>query len=90
MRAVTSMEAQSRFGELLDNAQREPVSITRRGREVACLISMADYRDLLARAQTATTTNDYRAAITRFRGSGKGGTTAALLADRKTDRKRDA
>ncbi|MBW8065838.1 MAG: type II toxin-antitoxin system prevent-host-death family antitoxin, partial [Ferrovum sp.] len=42
MRTVTSVEAQNRFGELLDNAQREPVTITRRGRPVAFLLSPAD------------------------------------------------
>ncbi|MDP1704988.1 MAG: type II toxin-antitoxin system prevent-host-death family antitoxin, partial [Sulfurimicrobium sp.] len=31
MRTVSSAEAQNHFGELLDNAQREPISITRRG-----------------------------------------------------------
>ena len=31
MRTMTSVEAQNRFGELIDSAQREPISITRRG-----------------------------------------------------------
>lgn len=38
MRTVTSVEAQNHFGELLDNVQREPISITRRGRPVAFII----------------------------------------------------
>ena len=41
MRTVTSVEAQNRFGELLDNAQREPITITRRGRPVAFVLSPA-------------------------------------------------
>ena len=48
MRTVTSVDAQNRFGELLDNAQREPVTITRRGRPVAFILSPADMKDLLA------------------------------------------
>jgi hypothetical protein len=32
MIVVTSVEAQSCFGELIDRAQREPIEITRRGR----------------------------------------------------------
>lgn len=32
MRTVTSSETQNRFGELIDGVQREPVTITRRGR----------------------------------------------------------
>jgi len=32
MIAITSVEAQSRFGELIDRSQREPIEVTRRGR----------------------------------------------------------
>lgn len=48
MRTVTSAEAQNRFGELLDSAQREPITITRRGRPVAFVLSPEDMKDLLA------------------------------------------
>lgn len=44
---MTSVEAQNRFGELIDRAQREPVTITRRGRPVAFVLSPADLKDLL-------------------------------------------
>lgn len=47
MRSLTSVEAQNRFGELLDAAQREPVSITRRGRPVAFVVSPADMKELI-------------------------------------------
>lgn len=46
MRTVTSVEAQNHFGELLDNAQREPISITRRGRPVAFIVSPQDMEEL--------------------------------------------
>ena len=36
---MTSLEAQNRFGELIDTSQREPVMITRRGRPVSIVIS---------------------------------------------------
>jgi prevent-host-death family protein len=39
MLTLTSVDAQNRFGQLLDTVQREPVSITRRGRAVAFVIS---------------------------------------------------
>jgi antitoxin (DNA-binding transcriptional repressor) of toxin-antitoxin stability system len=39
MLTLTSVEAQNRFGQLLDFAQREPVTITRRGRAVAQLLA---------------------------------------------------
>ena len=39
MITLTSLDAQSRFGELVDTAQREPVLITRRGRPVSVVLS---------------------------------------------------
>lgn len=47
MKTVTSVEAQNRFGELLDSAQREPITITRRGRTVAFMLSPEDMKNLL-------------------------------------------
>ncbi len=46
MIVVTSAEAQNRFGELIDRAQREPVEITRRGRVVAYVVSEHDVKAL--------------------------------------------
>ena len=42
MRAMPSLEAQNRFGEMLDTSQREPVLITRRGRPVSLVLSPAN------------------------------------------------
>ncbi len=46
MKTVSSADAQNHFGELLDNAQREPISITRRGRPVAFIVSQHDMAEL--------------------------------------------
>lgn len=46
MIAMTSVEAQSRFGELIDRAQREPIEITRRGRTIAYVVSEHDLKEL--------------------------------------------
>lgn len=46
MIAVTSVEAQNRFGELIDRSQREPIEITRRGRTVAYVVSAHDLKEL--------------------------------------------
>ncbi len=46
MITVTSMDAQNRFGQLLDTVQREPVTITRHGRTAAFIISPKDMQDL--------------------------------------------
>ena len=46
MIAMTSVEAQSRFGELIDRSQREPVEVTRRGRTVAYVVSEHEMREL--------------------------------------------
>lgn len=47
MITVTSVEAQSRFGELIDRSQREPVEVTRRGRAVAYVVSGQDMQELM-------------------------------------------
>lgn len=47
MIAVTSVEAQSRFGELIDRSQREPIQVTRRGRTVAYVVSEHDMKALV-------------------------------------------
>lgn len=46
MLSVTSVEAQSRFGELIDRSQREPIAVTRRGRTVAYVVSGQDMQAL--------------------------------------------
>jgi prevent-host-death family protein len=57
MRTVTFVEAQNRLGELLDYAQREPVTITRRGHPVAYVLSPADMRVLLDAKQKCEETD---------------------------------
>jgi antitoxin Phd len=47
MRTMTSVEAQNHFGELIDAAQREPITITRRGRAVAIMVSSLDMEELM-------------------------------------------
>jgi prevent-host-death family protein len=51
MITVTSVEAQNRFGELIDRAQREPVEVTRRGRTVAYVVSELDMQELVSLRQ---------------------------------------
>jgi prevent-host-death family protein len=47
MITLSSVEAQNRFGQLLDTVQREPVSITRHGRPTAFIVSPQDMEELL-------------------------------------------
>ncbi|MHB8247601.1 MAG: type II toxin-antitoxin system Phd/YefM family antitoxin [Acidithiobacillus sp.] len=59
---MTSVEAQNHFGSLLDAAQRGPITITRRGRPVAVMLSTEDLKDLLAsRQQSARAVADFEA-----------------------------
>ena len=46
MITVTSVEAQSRFGELIDRSQREPVEVTRHGLTEAFVVSGHDIQIL--------------------------------------------
>jgi prevent-host-death family protein len=43
MKRVTALEAKTRFGEVLEAAQRQPVSITRNGRPSVVMISAESY-----------------------------------------------
>ncbi|TWO71736.1 type II toxin-antitoxin system Phd/YefM family antitoxin [Caenimonas sedimenti] len=47
MITVTSVEAQNSFGKLLDQAQREPVVVTRHGRPAAFIVSPQDMSELM-------------------------------------------
>ncbi len=86
MIAITSVEAQNRFGQLLDAAQREPITITRRGRPVAMLVAMQDYAALQGNVGVAGAAEvAAHKAIAAFRGAGNGGTVAQLLADRRAE-----
>ncbi len=89
MRTLTSADAQNRFGELLDNAQREPIGITRRGRTVAFVLSPQEYEALEGGRSTphsAKLASAARNALAAFRGSGIGGAAARLVADRQSER----
>ena len=46
MRYFSATEAKQGFGEVLDAAQREPVTIRRQKRDVAVVLSMAEYQKL--------------------------------------------
>ena len=43
VKTVAAKEAKQSFGQLLDDAQREPVRIERNGRPVAVVLSTADF-----------------------------------------------
>src|ERR1044071_6092278 len=48
MKTVPATEAKNRLGAILDDAQREPVVIRRQNRDIAVVLSMADYERLRA------------------------------------------
>ena len=88
MITVTSMEAQNRFGQLLDTVQREPVTITRHGRTVALMMTPEVFQ---AQTQAVNPPRDAFVqaglnAIAAFRGAGRQGSVAQLLQDRQDDR----
>ena len=48
MKALTANEAKTHFGEMLLNAQREPVQINKNGKPVAVLVSFDEYESIEA------------------------------------------
>lgn len=49
MKKVAATEAKNRLGAILDDAQREPVIIQRQSRDVAVILSMAEFDRIRAR-----------------------------------------
>ena len=47
MKGSSASEAKNNFGQLIETAMVEPVAIEKRGRQVAVLISIAEYKRLL-------------------------------------------
>ena len=72
MLSLTSADAQNRFGEMVDHAQREPVQLTRRGRPIAYVVSAHDMDGLklesLRREKAAQWFDRYRAEVTALQG----------------------
>ncbi len=89
MRTMSSVEAQNHFGLLLDTAQREPVTITRRGRPVAYLFSPQVYEALVEGKNDSPAQPSIAELLAAFRGSGKGGGAARLVAEREAERQRE-
>lgn len=52
MRTVSSLDAKNRFGQLLDAAQRAPVTVTKKGRPAAVVMSIEDYERMRGVAWT--------------------------------------
>jgi len=48
LKTVPATEAKNRLGAILDDAQREPIVIRRQDRDIAVVLSMADYERLRA------------------------------------------
>jgi prevent-host-death family protein len=46
MKRVAATDAKNRLGAILDEAQREPIVIRRQDRDIAVVLSMADYERL--------------------------------------------
>ncbi len=43
MKSIDEAEAQARFDEILDEAQRQPIVIRREGEDIAAIVSIGDY-----------------------------------------------
>lgn len=48
MRTLSANKARTRFGELLDIAQREPVRVTRRDKMMSVMVSAQDFEAMRA------------------------------------------
>jgi len=85
MITMTSVEAQNRFGHLLDTAQREPVAITRHGRPAAFIVSAQEMEELLhsrrIRSQAVAELEEWSARAKASRSPAQAAAAAALTDD---------
>jgi prevent-host-death family protein len=84
MVTVTSVEAQNRFGKLIDMSQREIVTVTRHGRPAAFIVSPRDMEELMdsrRRRSRAVTEMEAWSADARKGQSPAQATAAAQLTD---------
>lgn len=61
MRTMSANDAKKNFGQLLDTARREPVTVQKHGRPVTVMLSVEDYEDLTG--QRKQWLRDNRAAL---------------------------
>jgi prevent-host-death family protein len=64
MKTITAIDAKNKFGQLIEAAQRQPVTITKKGRASVVVMSVEDYERRRNRAwknlvKTMTETGDY-------------------------------
>lgn len=50
MKTITAIDAKNKFGQLIDAAQRQPVTVTKKGRASVVVMSAADYERRQKRA----------------------------------------
>ena len=51
MKTMSALDAKNRFGQLLDAAQREPITVTKKGRPAAVMLSLEDYERIRGAAR---------------------------------------
>jgi prevent-host-death family protein len=57
VRSMSALQAKNKFGQLIETAQREPVTITKQGRPTVVVMSVEDYerRRAIAKKQLLDT-----------------------------------
>jgi len=72
MKTLAAREAKNSFGVLLDTAQREPVTIQKKGRSVAVILSMDEYERLQALEDAYWVARAKEAELEGYLGAGEG------------------
>ncbi|MBM3344103.1 MAG: type II toxin-antitoxin system Phd/YefM family antitoxin [Betaproteobacteria bacterium] len=90
MKTISARDAKTRFGELLDTMQREPVVVTKNNRPVGIMISIKDASDTLIpelfMEKEEGYDNWFKAKVTKSLKAVKAGTTALTKHDQAMDR----
>lgn len=54
MSRITATDAKNKLGQVLNMAQAEPVHVQKRGRDIAVIVSAAEYQRLMAASAAPT------------------------------------
>ena len=81
MTTIAATEAKNRFGELLESVHREPVEILKKGRAVAVVLSIQDYKEMQLKLSRGERKTDFTGIDAWIKKNASSGTDSTLDQD---------
>jgi prevent-host-death family protein len=71
MKTVNATEAKNSFGVLLEDVQKEPVTVSKNGRDVAVMVSAKDYQANMSKGVNPRVVQFHEESVQKFKSSYK-------------------